>query len=185
MAAAPGAGGIGKAVKYWSVPVPRRLRMRRDRRCNRDVIILLLLMASRTRPASIVPRALGACTAVTADDLQRTLGISFRRGQESSAGKQSTCDYAIGNAQVSVTIQRLDGAVDIAAEMEAMKREMPGVTVRRLGEASFIVEIPGAGAQVHAVHEHESLMVSILGLGDGAAISEAAEQLARTARGRM
>ena len=122
--------------------------MRCDRHCNRDVIILLLLMASQTRPASISPRALGACAAVTADDLQGTLGISFRRGQGSSAGKQSTCDYAIGNAQVSVTIQRLDGAVDIAAEMEAMKREMPGVTVRRLEEASFIVEIPGAGANV-------------------------------------
>jgi hypothetical protein len=159
--------------------------MRRDRHCNRDVLILLLLMASQTRPAPILPKALGACTAVTADDLQRTLGISFRRGQESSAGKQSTCDYAVGNAQVSVTIQRLDGAVDIAAEMEAMKREMPGVTVRRLGGASFIVEIPGAGAQVHAVHERESLMVSILGLGDGVAISDAAERLARTARGRL
>ena len=143
------------------------------------------MLASQTRPASIVPRALGACTAVTVDDLQGTLGISFRRGQESSAGKESTCDYAVGNAQVSVTILRLDGAVDIATEMEAMKREMPGATVRRLGEAGFVVEIPGAGAQVHVVHERESVMVSILGLGDGAAISEAAERLARTARGRL
>ena len=72
-----------------------------------------------------MPKALGACTAVTADDLQRTLGINFRRGQESSAGKLSTCDYAVGNAQVSVTIQQLSGAVDLAAEMEAMKAEMP------------------------------------------------------------
>jgi hypothetical protein len=139
-------------------------------------------MAGQTHSASVLPKALGACTTVTADDLQRTLGIPFRRGHESSAGKESTCDYAAGTAQVSVAIQRLDGAVDIAAEMEAMKAEMPVVTVRRLGEASFIVEIPGAGAQVHAVKERESLMVSILGLGDAA---RAAVQLARAALGRL
>ena len=159
--------------------------MRRETHCNRDVLILLLLMASHTRPASALPKALGACAAVTAEDLQNTLGINFRKGQESSAGKESTCDYAAGNAQVSVTLQRLEGAVNLAAEMEAMKREIPGVTVRRLGEASFVVEIPGAGAQVHAVRDRESLMVSILGLGDGAAIAAAAERLASTARGRL
>uniref|UniRef100_Q01SB4 Uncharacterized protein n=1 Tax=Solibacter usitatus (strain Ellin6076) TaxID=234267 RepID=Q01SB4_SOLUE len=145
---------------------------------------MLLLMASHTRPASVMPKALGACAAVTADDLLNTLGINFHKGQESSTGKESTCDYAVGNAQVSVTIQRLDGAVDIAEEMAAMKREFPSATVRRLGEASFVVEIPGAGAQVHAVYERECLMVSVLGLGDGAAVSGAAERLARTARGR-
>jgi hypothetical protein len=130
-----------------------------------------------------MPKALGACTAVTADDLQRTMGINFRRGQESSAGKLSTCDYAVGNAQVSVTIQQLSGAVDLAAEMEALKAEMPGATVRRLDASSFVVEIPGAGAQVHVVHGgRESLMVSILGLGDAA---RAAEQLAGAALGRL
>ncbi len=133
-----------------------------------------------------MPKALGACTAVTAEDLQRTLGISFRRGQESSSGKQSTCDYAVGNGQVSVTIQRLDGAIDIAAEIEAMKAEIPGATVRRVGEASFFVEIPGAGVQLHVVRgERDYVMVSILGLGDAAAVGGAAERLAGAAVGRL
>jgi len=67
--------------------------------------------------------------------------------------------------------------------MEAMEAEMPGATVRRLGAASFVVEIPGAGAQVHVVHgQRESLMVSILGLCDAA---RAAEQLAGAALRRL
>jgi hypothetical protein len=148
------------------------------------VLALLLLLAGQTHPAPALPKALGACSAVTAEDLHRTLGIPFRRAQESSAGAASTCDYAAGNAQVSVTIQRLSGAVDLAAEMEAMKVEIPGATVRRLGETSFVVEILGAGAQVHLVHVgRESVMVSILGLGDE--MAGAAERLARVAVGRL
>jgi hypothetical protein len=150
------------------------------------VLALLLLIATHTRPAPAVPKALGACTAITADDLQRALGINFRRGQEASTGSQSTCDYSAGNAQVSVTIQRLREGVDISLEIEALKGALPGATVRRIGGTSFLLEIPGAGAQLHVIRgERDYVMVSILGLGDAAVVAPAAERLAGTALARL
>jgi hypothetical protein len=149
------------------------------------VYLFLLLIGSHLHAAPASPKAFGACTAVTSDDLQRELGIPFRRGREVSDATQSTCDYAAGNAQVSVTVQRLRAGVDLAAEIAALQRELPGAVVRRAGDAAFLLEIPGVGAQWHAVREREYVMVSILGLGDGGVVGAAAERLAGTALARL
>jgi hypothetical protein len=148
--------------------------------------------AAQSRPAPApAPRfnALGACAAVTAGDLQLALGIPFGPGRETASGPQSTCDYTAGNALVSVTIQRLTAKPDIPVEIEALKRELPGSTVRTaaaFGAAAFFLEIAGAGAQLHVIHgERDYLMVSILGLGDAPAVTPAAERLARTALSRL
>jgi len=131
------------------------------------------------------PKALGACTAVTAEDVHLALGVHFRRAAETAA----TCDYAAGNAQVSVTLQRLNAPLDMAAEIAALQLEMPGTTARMLkgiGGEAFLLEIPGAGAQLHAVRgERDYVMISILGLGDAGAVSGAAEKLARAALARL
>jgi hypothetical protein len=121
---------------------------------------------------------------VTADDLHLALGINFRGGQETSAGRQSTCDYAAGSAQVSVAIQRVNGPIDLAAEIESLKLELPGARSRKIGAAAFVLEIPGAGLQVHSMRgAQDYVMISILGLGGG--LEAAAERLARTAFGRL
>jgi hypothetical protein len=79
----------------------------------------------------------------------------------------------------------LRAGVDLAAEIAALQRELPGAVVRRAGDAAFLLEIPGVGAQWHAVREREYVMVSILGLGDGGVVGAAAERLAGTALARL
>ena len=162
---------------------------------NEGVLALVLMFAAAavyTRPTPVAPtrpKAVGACTAVTAGDLQLALGISFGRGQETASGTQSTCDYTARTAQVSITIQRLAGKVDIPVEIEALKRELPGSTARivdGMGVSAFLLEIPDAGAQLHIIRgERDYLMVSILGLGDAPVVSPAAERLARAALSRL
>jgi hypothetical protein len=132
---------------------------------------------------------MGACSAVTTEDLHRALGISFHRGEESGRGRQSTCDYAAGNAQVSVTLERLEAEIDVPAEIAALKRELPGASARAvagLGSTAFVLEIPGAGAQLHVIRgQRDYLMVSILGLGDAQTVGLAAEKLARAGLERL
>lgn len=148
--------------------------------------LLLLITTSAAHSPAPRPKALGACTAVTAEDLHLALGINFRSGAETANGPQSTCDYAAGNAQVSVTIQRLSAGVDIAAEIAALKMEIPGSMARMLDATTFLLEIPGAGAQLHAIRGgRDYVMVSILGLGGADAVGPAAERLARAAFGRL
>lgn len=134
-------------------------------------------------------KALGACSAVTAADLERALGRRFGRGQEESHAAESTCDYGAGNGQVSVTIQRLNAKPNIAIEIESLKKNVPESTVRMisgLGNAAFFLDIAGAGTQLHAIRDdRDYVMVSILGFGDASAVSAAAERLARTALGRL
>src|ERR1035441_8754515 len=123
--------------------VPRRVVRRGLARPNGVVLVLSLLLAAAvsTKPV-VTPRplpsnALGACSAVTADDLERALGRRFGRGQEESHGAESTCDA-------------------------------------------------GAGTQLHVIRDDgDYVMVSILGFGDAAAVSAAAERVARAALGRI
>lgn len=140
-------------------------------------------------PQPAPSKALGACSAVTAADLERALGRRFGRGQEESHGAESTCDYGAGNGQVSITLQRLKAKLDIPAEIESLKTSIEESTVRMvpgLGNSAFFLDIAGAGTQLHVIRDgRDYVMVSILGLGDAAQVSAAAERLARAALGRI
>jgi hypothetical protein len=156
-------------------------------------LILLFAAAAATSPFVVSrpapSKALGACSAVTAADVERALGRRFGPGQEESHGAESTCDYGAGNGQVSITIQRLTAKVDIATEIESLKASIPESTVRMtsgLGSAAFFLDIARAGTQLHAIRDdRDYVMVSILGFGDAAAVSTAAERLVRAALGRI
>jgi hypothetical protein len=112
--------------------------------------------------------------------------VNFRAGHESGTGAQRTCDYAAGPAQVSITIQRLPAPLDLPAEMDALRQALPGSTALPIDAASFFLEIPGAGAQLHLVRGgRDYLMVSILGLGGVESVGPAARQLARGALARF
>jgi hypothetical protein len=156
-------------------------------------IFLLFASAVSTPPAAVqrpVPtKAAGACSAVTADDLEHALGRRFGPGHEESRGAESTCDYGAGNGQVSITIQRLRVKLDIPAEIENLKKTIEDSSVRMvsgLGTAAFYLDIAGAGTQLHLVREdRDYVMVSILGFGDAAQVSTAAERIARAALGRI
>jgi hypothetical protein len=155
--------------------------------------LILLLAAVSSRPAvtlrSAPSKALSACSAVTAADLERALGRRFWRGQEESHGAESTCDYGAGNGQVSITIQRLHARLNIPAEIESLKESIPESTVRMaagFGSAAFFLDIEGAGTQLHVIRDdRDYVMVSILGFGDALQVSAAAERVARTALGRI
>src|ERR1017187_3404428 len=175
--------------------VPRRVVRRGLARPNGVVLVLSLLLAAAvsTKPV-VTPRplpsnALGACPAVTADDLERALGRRFGRGQEESHGAESTCDYGAGNGQVSITVLRLRAKLDVAAEIESLKRSIEDCSVRMitgLGGTAFFLDIAGAGTQLHVIRDDgDYVMVSILGFGDAAAVSAAAERVARAALGRI
>jgi hypothetical protein len=132
---------------------------------------------------------MGACSAVTAADMQHALGRRFGPGQETSLGSDSTCDYGAGNGLVSITVMRLREKLDIPAEIESMKKTLEGSSVRMvsgLGGTAFFLDIAGAGTQLHVIrNDRDYVMVSILGFGDPSAVSAAAERLARAALGRI
>jgi len=156
-------------------------------------LYLVLAAAVSVQPAAILrpvsSKALGACSAVTPADLERALGRRFGRGREENRGSESTCDYGAGNGQVSITIQRLSARVDIGVELESLKRSSPDSSVRviaGLGSTAFFLDIAGAGTQLHVIRgDRDYVMVSILGFGDAAAVSGAAERIARAALGRI
>jgi hypothetical protein len=164
-------------------------------RPNGLVLTLFILFAAAVSKAPVVvsrpapSKAPGACSAVTAVDLERALGRSFGPGQQESHGNESTCDYGAGNGQVSITIQRLNAKVDIATEVESLKASIPESTVRitsGLATTAFFLDIARAGTQLHAIRDdRDYVMVSILGFGDAAAVSKAAERLMRAALGRI
>ena len=138
----------------------------------------------------VVPiKALGACSAVTARDLERALGLKFGRGTEETRGTDSTCDYGAGNGQVSITIQRLPAKPDLPAEIAALQRTIEGASVRGatgIGTAAFYLDVENAGTQLHVIRgERDYVMVSVLGFGNAEQVSAAAEQLARAALGRL
>jgi hypothetical protein len=156
--------------------------------------LFLLFAAAVSTKAAVITRptfskALGACSAVTATDLEDALGRRFGRGREENHGAESTCDYGAGNGQVSITIQRLNARLDIPAEIVSLEQSVEGSSVRMasgLGGTAFFLDIARAGTQLHVIRDgRDYVMVSILGFGEAAQVSTAAERLARAALGRI
>ncbi|MEO8593613.1 MAG: hypothetical protein ABI759_09840 [Candidatus Solibacter sp.] len=155
--------------------------------------LLLLFAAAGTSPAGAprvtLPKAAGACSAVTTLDVERALRRSVGRGQEETHAAESVCDYRAGTGLVSVTIQHLRQKLDLAAEIASLTRNIEGATVRMaegLGATAFYLDIEGAGTQLHVVRDDgEYVMLSVLGFGDAAQVSPAAERLVRIALGRL
>jgi hypothetical protein len=80
----------------------------------------------------------------------------------------------------------LDREIDLTAEIAAMQREIEGSSARRAeDDRAFFLDIAGAGTQYHLIRGRHYVMVSILGFGEGAGVSEAARQLAQTAMQKL
>ena len=151
--------------------------------------LLLFLAAARGGlPATSRPvKAVGACSAVTAADVERALGRRFVRGNEETRGADSTCDYVSGNGQVSITMQRLRAPVDLELEIASLVKDVEDSSVRLAPEfGGFFLDIAGAGTQLHAIRgDREYVMISILGFGNAPQVSIAAERLVKIALGRL
>ena len=155
-------------------------------------LVLLFAAAAGTGTPVVgrpVPKAVGACSAVTAVDVERALGRRFAPGQEEVRGADSTCDYAAGSGQVSITLQHLRGPVDLALEIASLKKSIEDSSVRmapEFGGAAFYLDVAGAGTQLHVIREdRQYLMISVLGFGDAEHVSAAAARLARIALPRI
>jgi hypothetical protein len=134
-------------------------------------------------------RALAACSAVTRTDVEQALGRPVAKGEESKEGPQSTCDYAGGRGQVTITVQHLTAKLDMRAEIASLQASIPEGTVREaagVAASAFFLDIPGAGTQLYVIRgDTDFVLISVLGFGDATQVSAAAETLARKALGRI
>ncbi len=134
------------------------------------------------------PRPITACRAITRAEVIDALGRTVNEGAETTAGAESSCDYATAHGLVSLVIERVGGMPDIRNEMDSMKKLVPEASFRMaegIGPRAFFVDIPGAGTQLHILGEHECLLVSVLGFGEPAEVAAVAEKLARKALSRF
>jgi hypothetical protein len=130
-----------------------------------------------------------ACTAVTRADVELALGRRVDTGVEEQSGSRSTCDYTSSFGQVTITIQKLDRAVDVKSVMSDLMEALPGTIARpaaSIGIHAFFLDIDKAGTQLHVMRgERDHLLVSILGFGAPSEVSRAAAALAKTALDRL
>lgn len=151
--------------------------------------LLFAVTSSATAPAAIPRPSPAACSLVTNADVQQALGRPVSKGAAHREGAQSTCDYSGGAGQVTVTVERLAAPLDLRAEIatlhaaipEGALREAPGIPAR-----AFFLDIPGAGTQLYVVRgDTDFVLISVLGFGEAAQVSAAAESLARKALARF
>lgn len=165
--------------------------------CNGSVIPLLLMVFSSTaavdsRPLPvripILAPPVTACKAITRAEVIDSLGRSVGEATETIAGAESTCDYATGHGLVTVVIERIAAMPDAAKEITSLQKVVPEASIRNaegIGTHAFFLDIPGAGTQLHILGEHECLLISILGLGEPADVTAAAERIARKVLPRL
>ncbi|HVX66694.1 MAG TPA: hypothetical protein VHA11_08840 [Bryobacteraceae bacterium] len=146
------------------------------------------LKSAPPKPA-LAARTVSACSAVTRSDVLDALGRLVSPGEPEAEPGASTCDYAGEGGQVSITVGHTQEFLDVAAEIDALKADLPQAQLREvkgIGTRAFFVDIPGAGTQLHVVRgQHDYLMVSVLGFGTAGQVSAAAEKLARRALARL
>jgi hypothetical protein len=145
-------------------------------------------MAAPARPKPAL-KAVTACVAATQADIQEALGEAVTKGTEHTEGSESTCDYAGDGGQVSITIHRSVGKLDVPSAIADLKAAMPDAKLREapgIGARAFFVDLGGDGAQLFVIRDdREFLLVSVLGFGDATRVSPAAGRIARKALDRF
>lgn len=153
-------------------------------------VLFILGAASNSHPATPAKPAAAvspvtACRAVPRAEVELALGERVGPGQEAGNGAESTCDYATTKGLVSVTLRRSGQKLNLEAEVAALAAAIPEGALRKtttLETPAYIMEIPGAGAQLHVVRqEREYLFISVLGLAAPPQAAAIAEHIARRA----
>ena len=148
---------------------------------------ILLALAGSTPPKTMKPattlKTLTACVAATQADVEEALGRTLARGKEQTDAVQSSCDYAAGDGQVTVTIRKSGVKLDIPAQIADLKAAMPEGRIRELpgvGRQAFFMDLAGAGTQLHVIRgDGDYVLVSVLGLGEPEDVAKMAEKIAR------
>jgi hypothetical protein len=136
------------------------------------------------KPIQFSP-AVKVCDVVTMPDVEQALGRHMLEAGWTTKSSRERCDYQAEGGQVSIRLEHSGAVLDPKVEFEALKNTFPGSRARELsdmGAPAMLLDLPDAGTQVFVIDgEHRYLLVSILGFGDPARVSKAAEQLAREA----
>ncbi|HLJ50102.1 MAG TPA: hypothetical protein VKU01_29015 [Bryobacteraceae bacterium] len=148
---------------------------------------VLLALAGSTPAKTIKPvaamKTVTACIAATQADVEDALGRTLARGKEQTDAVQSSCDYAAGDGQVTVTIRRSGVKLDVPAQIADLKAAIPQGRIRELpgvGRQAFFMDLSGAGTQLHVIRgDGDYVLVSVLGLGEPEDVAKAAEKIAR------
>ena len=154
---------------------------------------LAFLLTAATHTPNTVPapappfKPQSACTVVTKAEIEAALGRSVSGGVEQKGVAQSTCDYT-GDGAITIALVHSNDKLDPEGEIVELKKLLPAGALREatgVGTRAYFVNIPYAGAQLHVFRgEHDYLMVSVLGFGGPAEISEAVVKIARKALDR-
>jgi hypothetical protein len=156
--------------------------------------LAFLLTAATHAPSPVpVPASLfktqSACTVVTRAEIEAALGRSLSSSVEHKGSGQSTCDYTGGDGEITIALVHSDDKLDPDSQIAELKKLLPKGALREttgLGSRAYFLDIPNAGAQLHVLRgEHDYLMVSVLGFGGPAEVSEAARRIARKALDRL
>jgi hypothetical protein len=151
----------------------------------------LMVMFSATGPVPRAPKpvtllpVINACDVVTKPDVEEALGRHMLEAGWQVRSTRERCDYQAEGGQVTIRLEHSSAVLDPKTEFSALKKTFPGSHARELaglGVPAMLLDLPDAGTQVFIIDgEHRYLLVSILGFGDPARVSKAAEQLAREA----
>jgi hypothetical protein len=130
-------------------------------------------------------RVVSVCEVVTKPDVELALGRHLMGGGWTTRSSRERCDYQAEGGQVTIRLEHSSTTLDPKSEFAALKKTFPGSHARELagmGAPAMLLDLPDAGTQVFVIDgEHRYLLVSILGFGDAAKVSKAAELLARQA----
>jgi hypothetical protein len=140
-------------------------------------------MAAITAADSAVVSPVTACSAVTQEQVQAAVGRTVRKGVETNAASESTCDFQGSSGLVSISIHRLSEPVSLDRQKSDLSAAFQGASFQPAavgGANGFVMMLPDAGLQVHVTGEtRRYLIVTVLGFGSGAAARTAAESIAR------
>jgi len=149
---------------------------------------IVLALAGSTPPKTVLKpvsalKTVTACVAATQADVAEALGRAVGKGKEQTNAVESSCDYAAGEGQVTVTIRRSAAKLNIPAQIADLKAAVPEGHIRELsgiGKQAFFMDLAGAGTQLHVIRgDNDYVLVSVLGFGEPEDVAQAAEKIAR------
>ena len=125
-----------------------------------------------------------ACELITRAGVQQALGRVVANGVGTSQSvRESGCEFAAREGQVTISLQHLDVKPEMEAELNNLQKALPGAAVCRLtgfGERAevWLVGLGDAGVQIHMIFgERDYVMVSLLGLGEAGLVSDSARSI--------
>jgi hypothetical protein len=159
------------------------------------LFLLPLLLLPLAHTASKTPKGLSelkmmtACSAVSASEIEALLGSRIGKGKEDKDSSGSTCEYVSGGGHITIALRHSPSKIDVDAEIVTIHASLPHANLRDVsgvGTRAFFLDMDTAGTQLNVLRgDYDYLLVSVLGFGDAAHVSEATEKIARLAVGRF